>query len=46
MSVAVQNQFAPKKRVLVVDDDQALCLMVKRLLERQGFAVTTANDGA
>ena len=45
MSVAVQKQPARGKRVRGVDDDLSLCLMVSRLLERQGFAVTTANDG-
>jgi CheY-like chemotaxis protein/anti-sigma regulatory factor (Ser/Thr protein kinase) len=45
MTVAVQNQSAPGKRVLVVDDDHSLCLMVSKLLERRGFIITTANDG-
>jgi len=31
--------------VLVVDDDPTVCLVVQRLLERRGFAVSTASDG-
>ncbi len=33
-------------RVLYVDDDPGLCRLVRRHLERDGFTVTTANDGA
>lgn len=32
--------------VLYVDDDPGLCRLVKRYLERDGFRVTVANDGA
>ncbi len=31
--------------VLVIDDDPAVCRIVQRLLERHGFAVSTASDG-
>ena len=33
------------RRVLVVDDDPAIRVMVMKALERHGFAVETANDG-
>ena len=33
-------------KALVVDDDQTNRLILQHLLERDGFAVTTANDGA
>ena len=32
-------------RVLYVDDDPGLCRLVRRHLEREGFAVTVAGDG-
>ena len=37
---------APPARVLVVDDDVALADVVCRYLEREGFSVEVANDGA
>lgn len=33
-------------RLLFIDDDAALCALVRRDLQRHGFAVTTAADGA
>jgi two-component sensor histidine kinase len=33
-------------RVLYIDDDVALCRLVTKVLERRGFAVATAHDGA
>jgi CheY-like chemotaxis protein len=33
-------------RVLVADDDPAIRMLVQRVLARQGYDVTTANDGA
>lgn len=33
-------------RVLVIDDDQAICDMLQRGLEREGFEVETAGDGS
>jgi len=33
-------------RVLVADDDPAIRMLVQRVLVRQGYDVTTANDGA
>jgi len=32
--------------VLMVDDDDVLCAMVTEFLALEGFAVTSANDGA
>jgi len=32
--------------ILVIDDDQDLCLLLARLLTKNGYAVTTANRGA
>lgn len=34
------------RRALVVDDDAAIRLLVSRVLERNGFAVEVARDGA
>ncbi len=36
----------PLKRVLVVDDDEAILEMVQDALESAGYAVLTAKDGA
>ncbi len=36
---------APSGHLLVVDDDQEICALLKRFLTRQGFRVTTAADG-
>jgi two-component sensor histidine kinase/CheY-like chemotaxis protein len=36
----------PGVRILYVDDDVGLCRLAQRRLERAGFAVTTAHDGA
>lgn len=37
----------PRERtILVVDDSPPTCLYLKRLLERKGYHVLTANDGA
>ncbi len=35
----------PKKRILVVDDEQDLCEFLKKRLERNNFKVATANSG-
>jgi DNA-binding response OmpR family regulator len=37
---------APPPVVLVVDDDPALCAMLRRLLEQAGYVVETAPDGS
>lgn len=33
------------RKILVVDDDQDLVYMIKSVLEKNGFDVTTASDG-
>lgn len=33
-------------KILVIDDDQDLCLLLSRLLGKQGYSVSTANRGA
>jgi DNA-binding response OmpR family regulator len=40
------DDVSPATRVLVVDDDVALADVVSRYLEREGFEVSTAPDGA
>ncbi|MBN1457889.1 MAG: response regulator [Armatimonadetes bacterium] len=32
--------------ILVVDDEQSICMLLKDVLERFGHSVTTCNDGA
>ncbi len=41
----VISSVAPS-RLLYIDDDRALCSLVKRGLERRGYAVATAGSGA
>ena len=37
----------PRDRtILVVDDSPPICLYLRRLLEKKGYKVMTANDGA
>ncbi len=36
---------AKSKRILIVDDDHAICVGLKEMLEKHGFAVDTASDG-
>lgn len=36
----------PTANILVIDDDQDLCLLLARLLTKHGYAVSTANRGA
>jgi two-component system OmpR family response regulator len=38
--------MAVKKRILVVDDDADIVLMIRRILEKAGFEVGSATDGA
>lgn len=35
----------PKKRVLIVDDDDAIRMMVERVLKREHYEVESARDG-
>jgi len=37
---------APRARILYIDDDPGLCRLVQKNLERQGYVVETAADGA
>ena len=37
---------APKIRILVADDEPALCLGIQEALQREGYAVDTAENGA
>jgi PAS domain S-box-containing protein len=37
---------ATRARILYIDDDAGLCRLVQKDLERQGYAVEIANDGA
>ncbi|OIQ72400.1 blue-light-activated protein [mine drainage metagenome] len=41
---AISEQAGSGQRVMYVDDDEALVFLVKRLLTRQGYAVTTHTD--
>ena len=38
--------FAPPARILYIDDDPGLCRLVQKDLERQGYVVEIATDGA
>lgn len=35
----------PSEKILVVDDDQNICELLRLYLEKEGFKVTIANDG-
>jgi len=37
---------AARARILVVDDERVLCAGIQEALQREGYAVDTANDGA
>ena len=39
------SENTSKGRVLVADDDPAILRLVKAILEKEGFTVTTARDG-
>ena len=34
-----------KVKILVVDDDENICELVRLYLDKEGFEVSTANDG-
>ena len=40
------NIFGQSKKILVADDEQDICLYLKRYLERRKFKVTAVFDGA
>ena len=35
-----------KKRILIIDDDSDLCLLLNRFLTRNGYEVEEAHSGA
>ena len=39
------SEQSPKKKVLVVDDDDAIRMMVERVLKREQYDVESARDG-
>jgi len=41
----VSEQQQPRKKVLVVDDDDAIRVMVERVLQREQYEVESARDG-
>ena len=41
----MSEQYEKKKRVLVVDDDDAIRMMVERVLKREHYEVESARDG-
>ena len=45
MSLVLQDAPA-RSKLLYIDDDKALCHLVKKGLERRGYSVETANSGA
>jgi diguanylate cyclase (GGDEF)-like protein len=36
----------PRRKILIVEDDEMIRVVIQRLLEREGFEVTTCNDGS
>jgi two-component sensor histidine kinase len=43
--VTFVSEASPRSRLLYIDDDKALCYLVKKGLERRGYSVETANSG-
>ncbi len=41
----MDNQGAPRRKILVVDDEVKICKMLKAFLESEGYDVVTAGDG-
>lgn len=37
---------APRRRILLAEDDEMIRIVIRRLLEREGFEVTTCADGS
>ena len=44
--MSLDGEAIKASKLLYIDDDQALCYLVKKGLERRGYAVSTANSGA
>ena len=40
-----EKAIAPPHRILLADDDQAFCALLKEYLETQGYEVTAVHDG-
>ena len=40
-----RQSITPKQQILVVDDNEDMCTMLGRLLEREGYRVLFAEDG-
>jgi len=40
----IENQAATMSRILIVDDDRALCSLLAEYLQREGFVVDVAHD--
>ena len=40
-----ENQVAGKKMIVICDDNAALAMLMKHLLQKKGFSVQTAGDG-
>jgi diguanylate cyclase (GGDEF)-like protein len=36
----------PRRKILIVEDDEMIRIVIQRLLEREGFEVTTCSDGS
>ncbi len=43
--MSLEQRQSPSSRLLYIDDDRALCRLVKRGLERRGYRVDTAASG-
>ncbi len=46
MTTEADRGGVPARRILVADDDEQYRLMLQRTLERAGYAVTAADNGA
>jgi len=43
--VTIESEAATRSKLLYIDDDKALCYLVKKGLERRGYSVETAHSG-
>jgi len=46
MSTDVNNQESGSKKIVIIDDDRVTLTMLETVLKKQGFQVSTAQDGA
>ena len=42
----LSTKMAKCKRILIVEDDEAICSMMKDVLEMEGYCISIANDGS